>query len=89
MNRDSFLAPVEAYLRRTGLSEAHFGNRAVNDWTFVQRLRAGRVTIRIAERALAWIAEQDAAAQLRAMPVGAGAAENLSHTDNLPPRAAE
>lgn len=82
MNRDSFLAPVEAYLRRTGLSEAHFGNRAVNDWTFVERLREGRVTIRIAERALAWIAEQDAAAAV-------SAAENLSHTNSLPPHAAE
>lgn len=83
MNRDSFLAPVEAYLRRTGLSEAHFGNRAVNDWTFVERLREGRVTIRIAERALAWIAEQDAAS-------GSMAAEKVpSDTDSLPTAAAE
>lgn len=82
MNRDTFLAPVKAYLRRTGLSEAHFGNRAVNDWTFVQRLREGRVTIRIAERALAWIAEQEAASDsIEAEKVPAD-------TGSLPPVAA-
>lgn len=82
MNRDAFLVPVEAYLRRTGLSEAHFGNRAVNDWTFVHRLREGRVTIRIAERALAWIAEQEARES------GPTPVSSSDHTPSLPPVAA-
>jgi len=81
---ETVLSRVLACCERRSIAETTFGKLAVGDSTFVQRLRDGRVTIRIAEQALRWIEEQDAAAL-----VSAGAPDGASRTDNLPPRAAE
>lgn len=80
---ETVLSRVLACCERRSIAETTFGKLAVGDSTFVQRLRAGRVTIRIAEQALRWIEEQDAAS-------GSMAAEKVpSDTDNLPTAAAE
>lgn len=55
------LARVEAYLRSSGLAETTFGKNAARDDGFVSRLREGRVTYRIAQRALDYIAAQESA----------------------------
>jgi hypothetical protein len=56
---DRSLTDLTAFAVRRGISEATLGNRAVGDATFLTRLREGRVTIAVLERALAYIAEQD------------------------------
>lgn len=64
---DHALPRIEAFIAARGISDATFGTYAVNDPAFVGRLREGRATIRIAQRAIDWIARQEAAAA-----VGAG-----------------
>lgn len=81
---ETVLSRVLACCERRSIAETTFGKLAVGDSTFVHRLREGRVTIRIAEQALRWIEEQDAAAL-----VSTGAPDGASRTDSLPTAAAE
>ena len=60
------VARVEAYIAFAQIAESTFGKLAVGDDGFVQRLREGRVTFRIAERALDYIARQETAAVVEA-----------------------
>lgn len=53
----SFLADIENFLVRTGMTPAAFGKRTANDGKFVDRLRrGGTVTLSTAERIRKWIA---------------------------------
>lgn len=36
------LPDIEAFLRRTNLSETYFGRQAANDWKLISQLRKGR-----------------------------------------------
>ena len=58
----SALSQVDAYLAVARCAESTFGKMAVGDAGFVQRLLEGRATGRIAQRALDYIAVQEAAA---------------------------
>lgn len=47
----SFLAQIEAFLERQGMSATAFGSEAVKDPNFVSDLRAGRMpSLRLVER---------------------------------------
>ena len=49
--RAEFATRIAAYCEARRLAETTFGLKAVNDATFVARLREGRVTLRIVETA--------------------------------------
>jgi hypothetical protein len=61
---DELLSSIAAFCEETGISEATFATRAVNDGKFVARLRDGAgVTVKTVERVHAYIAtERDRAA---------------------------
>ncbi len=56
------LPVIEEHRARHGLKEEVFGERAAGDVTFLRRLREGRVTLRILQRALDYMAAVDGAA---------------------------
>jgi hypothetical protein len=39
---EALLSAVDAFLSTTGMAESSFGRGAVNDWSFIRGLRAGR-----------------------------------------------
>ena len=51
------LAEIESFLAESGMAASTFGQRAVRDWRFVERLRQGRVTVTLVERAQAYMAD--------------------------------
>jgi hypothetical protein len=46
---------TEDFIQKTGMAESTFGMAAVGDATVVERLRHGRVTLRVVEKLLAYI----------------------------------
>ena len=51
-----FLQRVEAFLRSSRMSPATFGRQAINDPTFVAKLRGGRSpSLRVADKVLRYI----------------------------------
>lgn len=67
--RHALLAEIADYCARMGITDRQFGIRAVDDSRFVERLREGKATLRVIERAEALLHGE--AAQLSA-PVEAG-----------------
>lgn len=60
MTRESFLAQIDDFLGRTGMTVARFGREAVNDPGLVTRLRGGGdITLGNAERVLAFMAKHE------------------------------
>lgn len=52
------LAEIQSFLKRTGMAETTFGQKATNNWRLVERLQAGRsVTTAAADRIRAFIAD--------------------------------
>ena len=49
--RDIFLSQVERHCQAVGISEREFGYRAVQDYRFVERVRADKTTLRVLRRA--------------------------------------
>lgn len=61
--QDELLADIDRYLAERGISETTFGRKAVNDWSFVGRLRGGGgVTVRTVERVRRFLATDEKAA---------------------------
>jgi truncated hemoglobin YjbI len=60
--KDKFLAKIETYLRRSGISATEFGKRAARSDHFVHQLRKGAYSPRLAtyDAVLDWIAENPA-----------------------------
>lgn len=57
----TFLARIETFLERHGMSATRFGEEAASDRHFVRRLRSGRsVTLRKAQRVCAYMADFEA-----------------------------
>jgi hypothetical protein len=55
------LAHIDRFLERSGMTPTRFGLDAVGEGGFIKSLRDGRsVSLKIANRVLAFIAEQDA-----------------------------
>jgi hypothetical protein len=52
---EPIIAVVDAYCARHGVAGSTFGLRAVAEATFVERLREGRVTLKIAQKAIDYI----------------------------------
>ena len=51
------LAEIQRFLKRTGMAETTFGQKATNNWRLVERLQAGgSVTLTAADRIRAFIA---------------------------------
>lgn len=60
---DSFLAEIEAFLERSGMSATAFGLETVKDPNFVADLRAGRApSLRLVEKVDGYIKGQGAEA---------------------------
>jgi len=54
----SFLAEIERFLVRTGMSPGTFGRRTADDWKLVDRLRrGGSVTLVTADRVRKYMAD--------------------------------
>ncbi len=51
------LAEIDSFLAESGMAASTFGQRAVRDWRFVERLRDGRVTVSLVERAQSYMAD--------------------------------
>jgi hypothetical protein len=67
MTRDRFLHRIEVFLRRTKMYESHLGRDAVNDTSFVSRLRAGREARESTQaRMLEWMAAYESGRALAA-----------------------
>lgn len=61
---ESFLANIEAFLERTGMTATAFGLEAVGDRNFVGDLRQGRMpSLRLVEKVSAYIDVQRAEAK--------------------------
>lgn len=59
---ESFLADIEAFLKRSGMSATAFGRDALRDPNFVHDVRAGRMpNLGVVGRVQDFIREQDAA----------------------------
>lgn len=55
--REKFLAEIEAYLAATGMTPTDFGLAALNDGSFVGRVRDGRApNLNTVERVRSWMA---------------------------------
>ena len=63
MNHLELAADIERYCRDRGIRESYFGQMAVQDRNFVNRLRRGRVMIATMQRAKDYLDE--AAAKLK------------------------
>lgn len=59
---NTILAQVVAYCARAGIAQTTFGQRAVADTAFVQRLRDGRTSLRVCDKALTYIRDNPAPA---------------------------
>lgn len=60
---EDFLAEIEAFLTRTGMSASAFGRAAVGDPNLVGDLRAGRMpNLRLVGRVNSYIQRQDGSA---------------------------
>lgn len=55
--KSDLIDQITAFLTESGMAESTFGQRAVRDWRFVERLREGRVTVTLVERAQAYMAD--------------------------------
>lgn len=52
------LSEIDAYLKKTAITESTFGAKAANDGKFVARLRkGGGVTVRVVENIRKWMRE--------------------------------
>lgn len=68
----TLLAEIEAFLSETGTKATAFGLRALNDGTFVKRLRDGAgVTVGTVDRVRAYIASQRIASKAPPPPTPA------------------
>ncbi|MEW5705113.1 MAG: hypothetical protein AB1781_11105 [Pseudomonadota bacterium] len=64
--KEKFLAEIERFLRRSGMSAKEFGDKVMNDVSYVYRLRKGRVSSAdTMDRVKAWIAEHKAGGKSR------------------------
>jgi hypothetical protein len=60
MTGESFLADIDAFLNRSGMTATAFGKAAVGDGAFVGDLRRGRQpSLAMVERVAAYIQSQD------------------------------
>ncbi|HLH92565.1 MAG TPA: hypothetical protein VKX28_29400 [Xanthobacteraceae bacterium] len=63
----AFLAEIEAFLQRAGMSPSGFGRAALRDPNFVRDLRGGRApSLRLVDRARAFMAARRDSAQASA-----------------------
>lgn len=61
--QNQFLAAIEAFLSKEGMTATQFGKAAVNDPNFVADLRRGRsTTTKVADRVMAFMREREDAA---------------------------
>lgn len=61
--QNQFLAAIEAFLAKKGMTPTQFGKGAVNDPNFVADLRRGRsTTTKVADRVMAFMREHEATA---------------------------
>lgn len=60
LTRDSFLAQIDAFLERSGMTATAFGKAAVGDPSFVPDLRKGRAPgLGLVEKVADYIAKQE------------------------------
>jgi len=62
---EQLLREIETYCAAANMAETTFGQKAVHEWSFVQRLREGRVTVRTMTRAREFIRENSASDDAR------------------------
>ena len=60
MDTDNLISEIEAYCAALGIKTTTFGQRAVHQWTFFERLKKGNVTIRSAKRARQYMRDNPA-----------------------------